>query len=111
MAADFEITVLVDQTIARLTAENETLTQQLQAEAEQALQDWLLVEACKDYDTIDLDPDITGKTRRKNFKALRDKKRNTDKILVALQDLRETVGSPNGDKLRKKFEAETEKYR
>ncbi len=111
MTTDFDPMTFIDQTMARLNAENEALAQQMQVEAEQALQDWLLVEACKDYDTIELDPDTTGKTRRKNYKALRDKKRNTEKMIVALQDLRETVQSDSSDKLRKKFEAEADKYR
>ena len=111
MTTDFDLTTFIDQTMARLTAECDALAQQMQVEADQALQDWLLVEACKDYDTIELDPDTTGKTRRKNYKALRDKKRNTEKMIVALQDLRETAQSDGGEKLRKKFEAETEKYR
>ena len=101
----------LDQTIARLHAQRADLEQQLQDDAALALSDWLIVEACKDYDTIDLDPDMTGKTRRKHFKALREQKRNLEKIIVALQDLRAQAQDDNGDKLRKKFEAEVEKYR
>jgi len=111
MAEDIEIIALIDQTLERFTAEIKTMEQELQAEAAKALQDWLLVEACKDYDTIELEPDITGKAHRKAYKALRDKKRNTEKMIVALQDLRDAAVSPEGEKLRKKFEAEAEKYR
>ena len=110
MATDDELMTCIDRTMAQLNADSEAVAQHMQIEAEQALQDWLLVEACKDYDTIELDPDTTGKTRRKNYKALRDKKRNIEKMLVALQDLRETAQSESGEKLRKKFEAEAEKY-
>ncbi len=111
MTTDFELNALIDQTIVRLNAELTSLDQQLQSEAANALEDWLLVEACKEYDTIELDPDVTGKARRKNYKALRDRKRNTEKILVALQDLKEAALGPQGDKLRKKFESEADKYR
>jgi hypothetical protein len=108
--ANFELVGLIDQTIARYTQDIAAIDDQLQQEAATALEDWLLVEACKDYDTIDLDPEVTGKSRRKNFKALREKKRNIEKMIVALQALRETALAPEGEKLRKKFEAETEKY-
>jgi len=102
--------VLIEKSLARLTAECETLEHEIQSEAEKALEDWLLVEACKDYDTIELDGEITGKSHRKKFKALRDKKRNTEKMIVALQELLQTARAVEGDKLRKKFEAEREKY-
>jgi hypothetical protein len=108
--ANFELVGLIDQTIARYTQDIAAIEDQLQQETATALEDWLLVEACKDYDTIDLDPEVTGKSRRKNFKALREKKRNIEKMMVALQALRETAEAPEGEKLRKKFEAETEKY-
>ena len=51
-----------------------------------------------------------GKARRKQWKALRDKKRNLEKMIAALQDLRQMAGTPEGEKLRKKFEQEMEKY-
>jgi hypothetical protein len=108
--ANFELVGVIDQTIARYTQDLAALEAQLTHDAQAALEDWLLVEACKDYDTIDLDPEVTGKSRRKAYKALREKKRNIDKMIVALQALRETALTPEGDKLRKKFEAETEKY-
>ncbi|HZY41980.1 MAG TPA: hypothetical protein VFF59_08265 [Anaerolineae bacterium] len=108
--ANFELVGLIDQTLARYTNDVRSLEDQLQQETATALEDWLLVEACKDYDTIDLDPEVTGKSRRKNFKALREKKRNIEKMIVALQALRETALAPEGEKLRKKFDAETEKY-
>jgi hypothetical protein len=101
---------LIGKSITRLTAETEALEREIQSESEQALEDWLLVEACKDYDTIELDGEITGKAHRKKFKALRDKKRNTEKMIVALQELLQTAQAPEGEKLRKKFESEREKY-
>ena len=108
--ANFELVGAIDQTLARYTQDLAAIDAQLTQDAQAALEDWLLVEACKDYDTIDLDPEVTGKSRRKNFKALREKKRNIEKMIVALQALRETALAPEGEKLRKKFEAETEKY-
>jgi hypothetical protein len=108
--ANYELVGIIDQTIARYQQDIAALETQLAQEAEGALQDWLLVEACKDYDTIDLDPDVTGKSRRKHFKALREQKRNIEKMLVALQALRETAEAPEGEKLRKKFSGEIEKY-
>ncbi len=101
---------LIEQTIARLTAESEELSSEIRLAATQALEDWLLVEACKEYDTIELDDTLTGKARRKQFKALREKKRNLEKMIVALQDLQQTSQAPEGEKLRKKFEAERAKY-
>ena len=108
--ANFELVSTIDQTIARYTQDIAAIDARLAQDAQAALEDWLLVEACKDYDTIDLDPEVTGKSRRKAYKALRDKKRNIEKMVVALQALRETAEAPEGDKLRTKFEAETEKY-
>jgi hypothetical protein len=105
-----EMVALIDQSIARYQAEIAELETLLQSEANHALEDWLLMEACKDYDTIDLGDDIVGKARRKHWKALRDQKRNTEKMITALQALRETAAAPDGEKLRKKFEQETEKY-
>jgi hypothetical protein len=110
MSSTWEATALIEQAIARLTAEQAALEQELQTEAGFALEDWLLVEACKDYDTIDLDPPITGKSHRKHFKALREKKRNTEKMIVAMQALLEIAGTPEGEKLLKKFADEQEKY-
>ena len=101
---------LIEQSLARHTAEQAALEQELQAEAGLALEDWLLVEACKDYDTIDLDPALTGKSHRKQFKALREKKRNTEKIIEALRALQEIARTPDGEKLLKKFADEQEKY-
>lgn len=108
--SDVDTVAMIDQTIARYTAEIAAIERELKSQADMALEDWLLVEACKDYDTIDLDPEVTGKSRRKQWKALREKKRNTEKMIVALQALRDIAASPDGEKLRKKFEAETEKY-
>lgn len=108
--ANYELVGMIDQTIARYMQDIAAIEAQLTNEAQAALEDWLLVEACKDYDTIDLDPDVTGKSRRKGYKALRDKKRNIEKMIVALQALRETAQAPEGEKLRKKFESEIEKY-
>ena len=105
-----EMVALIDQSIARYQADIAELETLLQTEAQHALEDWLLMEACKDYDTIDLGDDIVGKARRKHWKALRDQKRNTEKMITALQALRETAAAPDGEKLRKKFEQETEKY-
>jgi hypothetical protein len=105
-----EMVTLIDQSIARYQAEIAELDARLQTEANHALEDWLLMEACKDYDTIELGDDIVGKARRKHWKALRDQKRNTEKMITALMALRETATAPEGEKLRKKFDQEIEKY-
>lgn len=110
MAKAPESVVLIDKTIDRYQAEIADIEQQLQDVADLALQDWLLLEACKDYDTIELGDDIVGKGRRKQWKALRDKKRNLEKMITALQDLRQMAAAPEGEKLRKKFDQEMEKY-
>ena len=110
MSSNWEAAALIEQAVARLTAEQAALEQELQTEDSFALEDWLLVEACKDYDTIDLEPAITGKSHRKHFKALREQKRNTEKMIVALQALLEIVGTPEGEKLLKKFADEQAKY-
>jgi hypothetical protein len=110
MAKTPEAVILIDKTTSRYQAEITEIDKQLQGMADLALQDWLLLEACKDYDTIELDDNIVGKARRKQWKALRDKKRNLEKMLVALQDLRQVAAAPEGEKLRKKFEQELEKY-
>ena len=110
MAQAPETVVLIDKTLTRYQDEIAEIDKQLQGVADLALQDWLLLEACKDYDTIELSDDVIGKARRKQWKALRDKKRNLEKMIAALQDLRHTAGAPEGEKLRKKFEQETEKY-
>lgn len=110
MAAENEVVAMIDKSIARYSAEVSNLEKQLKTEAGLALEDWLLMEACKDYDTIELEADVTGKARRKSFKAMREKKRNLEKMIAALQDLRETAATAGGEKLRKKFSAETEKY-
>jgi hypothetical protein len=104
------ILAALDKTMARYENEIRDIEQQLQAAAESALFDWLLLEACKDYDTIDLSDAVIGKAQRKQWKALRDRKRNIEKMLAALQDLRQSAATPEGDKLRKKFEQEMEKY-
>jgi hypothetical protein len=105
-----QMLTLIDQSIARYQAEITELETRLQTESTHALEDWLLMEACKDFDTIDLGDDIVGKARRKQWKALRDQKRNTEKLINALQALRETAAAPDGEKLRKKFDQEVEKY-
>jgi hypothetical protein len=110
MAKAPESVLLIDRTINRYQAEIAEIDQLLQGTADLALQDWLLWEACKDYDTIELGDDIFGKARRKQWKALRDKRRNLDKMITALQDLRQLAASPEGEKLRKKFDLELEKY-
>ena len=112
LEADNVLTVeaLIEETLGRLAAETAELNSEVRVAASRALEDWLLVEACKDYDTIELDDALTGKARRKQFKALREKKRNLEKMIVAMQDLQQTVRSPEGEKLRKKFEAERDKY-
>ncbi len=110
MAKIADAVALIDKTIARNQAELADIDNQLHSLADLGLQDWLLLEACKDYDTIDLGDDIVGKSRRKEWKALRDKKRNLEKMLVALQDLRQMASSADGEKLRRKFEQEAEKY-
>jgi hypothetical protein len=110
MSSTREATALIKQAIARLTAEQAALEQELQTEAGLALEDWLLVEACKDYDTIDLESSVTGKAHRKQFKALREKKRNTEKLIEAMQALLEIARTPDGEKLLKKFADEQEKY-
>jgi hypothetical protein len=110
MAKAPESVMLIDKTLARYQAEIAEIDQQLQTAADLALQDWLLMEACKDYDTIELSDDVAGKARRKQWKALRDKKRNLEKMIAALQDLRQIAAAPEGEKLRKKFEQEMEKY-
>ena len=110
MAKTPETVVLIDKTAARFQSEIADIDKQLQEVADLALQDWLLLEACKDYDTIELGDDVVGKARRKQWKTLRDKKRNLEKMIAALQDLRQIAGAPEGEKLRKKFEQEMEKY-
>ena len=110
MAQAPETVVLIDKTLTRYQNGIAEIDKQLQEMAELALQDWLLMEACKDYDTIELSDDVIGKARRKQWKALRDKKRNLERMIAALQDLRQIAGAPEGEKLRKKFEQETEKY-
>ena len=110
MTPSREAKSLIKATLDRLTAERAALEEQLQLEAELAQQDWLVIEACKDFDTIELDDHITGKLHRKQFKALRDKKRNLEKMIEALHALQETAQAPDGDKLVKKLENEREKY-
>lgn len=105
-----DMIVLIDKSLARYEAEMAALEHQLQATASNALADWLLLEACKDYDTIELSDAVIGKAQRKQWKALRDKRRNLEKMMAALQDLRLVAAAPEGEKLRKKFEQETEKY-
>ena len=110
MATETELSSMIEQTIKRLTAERKALDKQMQETADLALMDWLLLTACVDYDTIELDSAITGKAQRKQFKILRDQRRNLDKMLVALQELQQIAASPEGHRLHKKFEAEVEKY-
>ena len=110
MAKAPEAVLLIDKTATRYQTEIAEIDKQLQELADLALQDWLLLEACKDYDTIELGDEVVGKARRKQWKALRDKKRNLEKIIAALQDLRQVAAAPEGEKLRKKFEQEMEKY-
>jgi hypothetical protein len=110
MAKAPESVVLIDKTINRYAADLAEIDKQLQDVADLALQDWLLLEACKDYDTIELGDDIVGKGQRKQWKVLRDKKRNLEKMIAALQDLRQVAATPEGEKLRKKFDQEMEKY-
>ncbi len=110
MATEFELETILDQTIKHVNAEQRALEKQLHETADHALMDWLLVAACADYDTIELDPQITGKAERKQYKVLREQKRNLEKQLEALKALRETVTASEGEKLRKKFETEVEKY-
>ena len=110
MAKAPESVALIDKTINRYQAEIADIDKQLQGVADLALQDWLLMEACKEYDTIELSDEVIGKARRKQWKALRDRKRNLEKMIAALQDLRLIASSPDGEKLRKKFDQEMEKY-
>ena len=110
MATESELSAMIEQAIKRLTGERKALDKQMKQTADQALTDWLLLTACVDYDTIELDSAITGKAQRKHFKELRDQKRNLEKMLVALQDLQQIAESPEGEKLHKKYEAEVEKY-
>ena len=110
MATESELSTMIKQTIKRLHAECKALDMQMKETADLALMDWLLLTACADYDTIELDPGITSKVQRKHFKDLRDQKRNLEKMLAALQDLQHMADSPDGEKLHKKFEAEVEKY-
>ena len=110
MAKAPESVLLIDKTINRYQAEIADIDKQLQGVADLALQDWLLMEACKEYDTIELSDEVIGKARRKQWKALRDRKRNLEKMIAALQDLRLIASSPDGEKLRKKFDQEMEKY-
>ena len=105
-----EMAAFIDQSITRYQTKIVEMDKQLQEVADLALQDWLLMEACKDFDTIELGDDVVGKARRKQWKALRDNKRNLEKMIAALQDLRQMAGAPEGEKLRKKFEQEMEKY-
>ena len=110
MAKTPETVILIDKTVAHYQTEIVEIDRRLQEVSDLALQDWLLMEACKDYDTIELGDEVVGKARRKQWKALRDKKRNLEKMIAALQDLRQIAGAPEGEKLRKKFEQEMEKY-
>ena len=110
MTTDTELSAMIEQTIKRLNAERRALDKQMRETVDQALMDWLLLAACADYDTIELDPAITGKAQRKQYKALRDQRRNLEKMLAALQDLQHMAESPEGEKLRKKFDIEVEKY-
>ncbi|HTP06660.1 MAG TPA: hypothetical protein VMP08_00310 [Anaerolineae bacterium] len=110
MTTGTELSTMIEQTIKRLNAERKVLDEQMQETADLALMDWLLLAACADYDTIELDAAITGKAQRKQYKALRDQKRNLEKMLAALQDLQQMAESSESEKLRKKFEAEVEKY-
>jgi hypothetical protein len=110
MAKTPEAVLLIDKTAAHFQAEIAEIDKQLQETSDLALQDWLLMEACKDYDTIELGDDVVGKARRKQWKLLRDKRRNLEKMIAALQDLRQIAAAPEGEKLRKKFEQEMEKY-
>jgi hypothetical protein len=110
MAKTPEAVMMIDKTMTRYQADIAEIDKQLQGIADFALQDWLLLEACKDYDTIELGDEIVGKARRKQWKALRDKKRNLEKMITALQDLRQIATAPEGEKLRKKLEQEMEKY-
>ena len=110
MATDTELSTMIEQTIKRLNAERKALDKQMKETADQALMDWLLLMACVDYDTIELDSAITSKAERKHFKALRDQKRNLEKMLEALQDLQQMANSSDSEKLHKKYEAEVEKY-
>ena len=99
MAKALDSVTFIDKAVARYQSEITEIEDQLHSMADLALQDWLLLEACKDYDTIDLGDDIVGKARRKEWKALRDKKRNLEKMIVALQDLRQIAASDDGEKL------------
>ena len=110
MTPSREAKSLIKATLDRLAAEHTALEEQLQLEAELAQQDWLLIEACKDYDTIELDDQITGKLHRMQYKTLREKKRNLEKMIEALQALQETAQAPEGEKFLKKLENEREKY-
>ncbi len=110
MAVETELSALIEQTIKRLNAERKAVDKQMKETSDLALMDWLLLTACSDYDTIELDAGITGKVQRKQYKALRDQKRNLEKMLAAMQDLQQMANAPEGEKLRKKFEAEVEKY-
>jgi hypothetical protein len=110
MATESGLPSMIEHTIKRLTAERKALDKQMKETADLALMDWLLLTACADYDTIELNEAITGKAQRKLYKELRDQRRNLDKMLAALQDLQQMADAPEGEKLRKKFEAEVEKY-
>ena len=110
MANESELSSMIEHTIKHLTAERKALDKQMKETADLALMDWLLLAACSDYDTIELAPEVSGKAQRKHFKVLRDQKRNLEKMLAAMQDLRQVAESPEGEKLRKKFGAEIEKY-
>ena len=110
MATEAELSVMIEQAIKRLTAERRATDKLMKETADLALMDWLLLAACADYDTIELDSAITSKAQRKHFKELRDQRRNLEKMLVALQDLQQVAESPEGEKLHKKYETEVEKY-
>jgi len=110
VATETELSAMIEQTLKRLTAERKALDKQLQETADLAVMDWLLLAACADYDTIELDAAITGKAQRKQYKVLRDQRRNLEKMLVALQELQQIADSPEGHKLHKRFAAEVEKY-
>ena len=57
MTTESQTETLIKELITRFTTECETLEREIQSESQKGLEDWLLVEACKDYDTIELEND------------------------------------------------------
>ena len=110
MSVMLDLPTAIENAITRLIGELRDLDQELDQAVTSALEDWLITTACEDYDTIDLNVVLTEKVWRKQFKHLREMRRNLEKMIAALRVLQDTAHSPAGEKLQKKFEAEQERF-